>query len=77
MKPQRFKQIKSKGKFGQPYLTFDIVPEEFIEEIIIDPRLRDTNYSYVKEELEKTGIAGDKIRQSKLYSFTAPEIILA
>lgn len=63
-------------QFGKDFLTFKIDPHQFIEEIVIDPRLRGTDLQYVQNKLKETGIENDKIRQSELYYFSTPSIYL-
>ena len=51
-------------------IFYKMNPEDFIEEILIDPRLIGTEYGEaVKLRLVKEGAAESKIRMSKLYEF--------
>lgn len=52
-------------------IIFPINPDDFIEEILIDPRLTRTEYvDKVKEKLKKDGADETKIKVSNLYDFT-------
>lgn len=63
-------------QFGQEQLLFDIAPSTFIDEFMIDPRLRGTDLNYVRERLRSVGIDNGKINQSQLYDFNPPQITL-
>ena len=63
-------------EFGNQFLLFNINPADFIEEVVIDPRLRPDDFKYVNDKLIQVGIDSDIIRQSQLYSFEQQDIML-
>lgn len=53
--------------FGKDGISYDINPDDLIEELVADPRLTENEYNYVKDSLLKLAVNNGKIRQSKLY----------
>lgn len=53
--------------FGTKALCYSINPDDFIEEIVADPRLTKEEYDHVRGSLIAMGVLNNKIRQSKLY----------
>lgn len=53
--------------FGTDGLSYSIEPDNFIEEMVADPRLSLEEYNYVRGSLIAMGVWADRIRQSKLY----------
>ena len=50
-------------------IRLKINPLDLIDSYVLDPRLTDTQYSIIKNELIKRGIKESKISQSKVYEF--------
>ena len=57
-------------------LAFKINIDEFIDSYLLDPRLDDTSYQQLKQQLIARGADPTKISKSPLYSFTPLTIIL-
>lgn len=53
-------------KFQDPILNFDVIPNNFIIDILLDPRLNAQEVDTVKDEIIKAGYSGN-IEQSSLY----------
>lgn len=58
------------ARINNPGITFNIDPATFIDEILIDPRLIDTDMArIIKEKLVEAGADSGKIKTSQLYKF--------
>lgn len=55
-------------------LKYDINPDNFFEEFVIDPRLEKNHVNIITKKLINLGVKESLIKQSQLYTFT-PEII--
>ena len=57
-------------------LAFDITVSDFIEEILLDPRLDEAEVEAQKQEFVRLGVPESKISQSQLYHFVPITITL-
>ena len=59
-----------------PHKQYPIDPDNFIEEIVFDPRLTPAEYTFKLRTLEKLGFNGEKVKLSNLYYFHPEKILL-
>ena len=64
------------NRFGNDFLDYSIDPNDFVEELVAEPRLKEDQYNYVREQLLNAGAREESISQSNLYQFKKTTIQL-
>ena len=60
---------ESELQYSQDHLEYPINPQQFIEEVTLDPRLNGESVDMVQRQLIEVGVNPDIINKSQLYSF--------
>lgn len=68
---------RNEPQYNHDHLEYSINPQEFINEITLDPRLDENNVALIIERLQEVGVNPDIINKSQLYSFNRQIIELS